>query len=150
MPGNVNFYLKKKEESTGKSLIYLKYKYSGNVFVYTFDQTIDPGRKLKHDGFQNWSIGKQRVRSNRITTKDGEHSLNDLLDNLENVLLTTYRKELAKGIPAKAILKEALDSFINQNQENPDAPTFHKLLNRFISGEILHKGKKKSPNTIKT
>jgi integrase len=150
MPGDVNFYLKKAEKSTGKSLIYLKFKYSGNVFVYSFDQTIDPGKKLKADGFKNWSTGKQRVRSNRVTTNDGQHSLNDLLDNLEGVLLETYRKELKNGLPAKATLKEALDGFVNQNKENPDSPTFYKLLDRFISGEILHKGKVKSPNTIKT
>src|SRR5437762_9494551 len=102
MPGHVNFYLKKKEKSTGKSLIYLKYKYAGNVFVYSFDQTIDPGKELKNDGFQNWSTGKQRVRGNKFTTKDGQHSLNDLLDNLENVLLTAYRKELSSGIPPRA------------------------------------------------
>ena len=150
MPGNVNFYLKKPEKGTGKCLIYLKFKYSGNVFVYSFDQTIVPGKKLKTDGYQNWSTGKQRVRSNRVTTKDGQHSLNDLLNNLEELLLETYRKELKNGLPAKATLKQALDDFINQNQENPDLPTFYKLLDRFISGEILHKGKKKSENTIKT
>lgn len=141
MPGNVNFYLKKKEESTGKSLIYLKYKYAGNVFVYTFDQTIDP---------KNWNSSKQRVKSNNQTTKDGQHSLNDLLDNLEDVLLLTYRTELKNGIPPKAVLKEALDNFINQNKENPDKPSFYKLFDRFITGEILYKGKRKSPNTIKT
>lgn len=150
MPGDVNFYLKKPEKKTGKSLIYLKFKFSGNVFVYSFDQTIHPGKKLKLDGYQNWSTGKQRVRSNRITTKDGQHSLNELLNNLESVLLETYRKELKNGFPAKATLKEALDNFINQNKENPDAPSFYKILDRFISGEILHKGKEKSPNTIKT
>jgi integrase len=141
MPGNVNFYLKKKEKSTGKSLIYLKFKYSGNVFVYTFDQTIAPG---------NWNSAKQRVKSNKQTTKDGEHSLNDLLDNLEEVLLTTYRSEIANGIPAKSVLKEALDKFNDQNSKDPSKPTFYKLLFRFISGEIKHQGREKSPNTIKT
>lgn len=141
MPGNVNFYLKKAEETTGRSLIYLKFKYSGNVLVYTFDQTISPDQ---------WSSSKQRVKNNRTTTKDGLHSLNDLLNNLEGVLLTAYRKELSKGIPAKATLKEALDNFMNSNKDNPERATFYKLLDRFISGEILYKGKEKSPNTIKT
>lgn len=150
MPGNVNFYLKKAEKSTGKSLIYLKFKYSGNVFVYTFDQTIDPGPKDKKGDYKNWSIRKQRVKSNQVTTKDGQHSLNDLLDNLEGVLLETFRKELKNGLPAKATLKQALDNFINQNRDNPDRPSFYKLLDRFITGEILYKGKVKSPNTIKT
>lgn len=142
MPGDVNFYLKKKEESTGKSLIYLKYKYSGIVFVYTFDQTIDP---------KNWNKSKQRVKSNTQTTKDGQHSLNDLLDNLKEVLLFTYRNELANGIPAKAKLKEALDRFINQNKENPNRPTFYKLAQSFIDGEIKNpEGDDKSYHTTKT
>ena len=73
----INFYLKKKEELTGKSLIYLKYKYQGRVLVYTFRQTINP--KL-------WDKGKHRVKSNCTTTAYGKHSLNDMLDKLERVL----------------------------------------------------------------
>lgn len=138
--GDVNYYLKK-AESHGKSLIYLQFKYAGQRFKYSFGQSIDP---------DNWNKKKQRVKSNRETTSDGQHSLNELLDNLEEVLLNTYHSELKNGIPAKAVLKEALDTFQNQNKANPDAPSFHKLLDRFISGEILHKGKAKSQNTIKT
>lgn len=55
MPGAVNFYLKKPEPTTGRSLIYLKFKYSGHPLVFTFDQTIDPS---------NWNAKKQRVKSN--------------------------------------------------------------------------------------
>lgn len=147
MPGDVNFYLKKaeppkdKKPATGKRLIYLKFKYSGIPFVYTFGESVLT---------ENWNPKKQRVKSNRETTADGQHSLNDLMDSLEEITLTTYRNVLKNGIPPKAVLKEALDNFRNQNKSNPDAPSFYKLLERFINGEILHKGRKKSPNTIKT
>lgn len=147
MPGDVNFYLKKappktKENPHPKSLIFLQFKYNGLRFVYSFDQTIDPG---------NWNSKKQRVKSNSQTTKDGQHSLNDLMDSLEEILLFTYRKELKNGIPSKSRLKEALDNFINQNQEQPDRPTFYKLAQSFIDGEIKNEeGEDKSPNTTKT
>src|SRR5215204_3476654 len=98
--GNVSFYLKKPEMTTGKSLIYLQYKYSGLKLVYAFGQTIKPN---------NWSYAKQRVRSNRVTTDDGQYSLNDLLDNLEKVLLAAYRKELSKGVPSRDVLKQHLN-----------------------------------------
>src|SRR5687767_4616 len=138
MPGSVNFYLKKAEKQTGKSLIYLKYKYSGNVLVYSFDQTIDR---------RNWNPKKQRVKSNKQTTKDGQYSLNDLLENLQNVLHTAFRKEIAYGIPPKSKLKEALDNFINQNKEEPDRITLYKLADRFIAGEIKNReGEDKSHN----
>ena len=87
----VNFYLKKAEESTGFSLIYLQYKYSGHRLVYTFNHTINP---------KDWDSKKQRVKANkRTTTADGKYLLNDLLDNLEEVLLKAYNTELKNGIP---------------------------------------------------
>lgn len=139
--GEVNFYLKKKEPVTGKSLIYLQFKYGGNKLTYTFNQTIDP---------KNWNKSKQRVKNNTQTTADGQHSLNDLLDNLELVLKRAYHAELKNGLPQPALLKRHLINFINQNEKSDTAPTFFKLMDRFISGEIKYKGKEKSPNTIKT
>jgi hypothetical protein len=103
----INFYLKKKEESTGKSLIYLKYKYHGGVLVYTFGQTIDP--KL-------WDKGKQRVKSNRTTTAYGKHSLNDMLDKLERVLEKAYNGNLKNSIPEPGLLKLKLIQF-NQKEK---------------------------------
>lgn len=138
--GNVNFYLKKAEESTGKSLIYLKYKYNGNVLVFTFGQTIDP---------KNWNADKQRVKSNKQTTADGEHSLNDLLENLIRVCKKAYNEELKNGIPQPARLKQYLVEFINQNEEKEDAATLYKLIDRFISGEIKYRGKDKVKGTLK-
>lgn len=142
--GAINFYLKKPEgKGKGKrSLIFLQFKYGGsNRLVYSFGQKIHP---------DNWNPDKQRVKSNNATTEDGKHLLNDLLDNLEKVCNRAYNTELQKGYPPPAVLRRYLSDFIRQNEADPSQPTFYKLVDRFISGEIKHKGKEKSPNTIKT
>ncbi|RYG04413.1 MAG: hypothetical protein EOO07_30940 [Chitinophagaceae bacterium] len=152
--GAVNFYLKKPEPSTGKSLIYLKFKYSHNgdsrVLVYTFGQTIDPGPKLKTGGYKNWDSGSQRVKSNRFTTADGKHSLNDLLDTLEEVLTKAYNTEIKNGIPEPGLLKLRLIQFMNKQGEGELQSDFYTLVERFKTGEIKHRGKDKSKNTTKT
>lgn len=146
--GDVNFYLKA-PEATGKCLIYLQFKYQGHRFKYSFGETIDPGKKLKNGDYEHWSVKKQRLKSSRHTTKDGKHSLNDLMDNLSEVLLSAYRRERAiSGNPPKIKLKEALDEFFNQNSDNQDRPTLFKLIERFINNEISHKGEKKALNTL--
>lgn len=137
---SVNYYLKKKEESTGKSLIYLQFKYSGQKLVYSFGQTIDPS---------HWNDKKQRVKSNKETTADGKHSLNDLLDNLEEVCLTAYNNELKTGFPLPATIKQHLIAFMNQNHKGEDKPTLYKLIDRFTAGEIKHEGKNKSSGTLR-
>jgi len=138
---NVNFYLKKAEESTGKSLIILQMKYKKRRLVFSTGETIKPG---------NWNEGKQRVKGNTVTTADGEHKLNDLLDNLETELKRAYNDEVANGIPEIKILKQYLTDFINQNEVGDNHVTLHKLLDRFISGEIKSKGEDKSSSTLKT
>lgn len=151
MPGAVNFYLKKSPKSKNdpkrkdaKALIYLKFKYNGQVLVYTFGQSIDPN---------NWNPAKQRVKSNKQTTADGDHSLNDLLKNLEEVCENAYKTELKNGIPLPSTLKKHLNEFIEQNinKAKGDAakPTLFKLIDRFINNEIHHKGKKKAAETLK-
>jgi integrase len=137
--GNINFYLKQPSAS-GRSLIYLKFKYNGKVLVYTFGQSINQS---------NWNSEKQRVKNNRETTASGEHSLNDLLDNLETVCSKAYNTELKNGIPEPAKLKAHLDNFINQNEEIPEEKNkFYDLIDRFISGEIHVAGKEKSKSTL--
>jgi integrase len=127
--GEVNFYLKKAEETTGLSLIYLQFKYKGNRLVFSFGQSISP---------KNWNAAKQRVKSNKQTTADGEHSLNDLLKNLQEVCEVAYKNELKNGIPAPETLRAYLVKFLNQNTSRPkdEKQTLFKLLDRFISGEI--------------
>jgi integrase len=136
----VNYYLKK-QESNGKSLIFLRFFVQGKALTYSFSQSIEP---------KFWDKKKQRVKNNRITTEDGNHSLNDLLDTLEKVLLKAYKDELKNGIPERAKLKKHLDNFINQNQNDHASKEeiFFKLIDRFISGEIKNRGKDKSQNTL--
>src|SRR5688572_2683622 len=130
--GNVNFYLKAAAEGSGKSLIYLKFKFNGQVLVYTFGQNIQPG---------NWNRQLQRVKSNKQTTADGQHSLNDLLDNLKKVCLQAYNKELRNGIPTPGTIKQYLKAFLEQNEKDPERPTLYTLIERFKAGEIKSKGK---------
>lgn len=142
--GEVNFYLKKpppktKTNKNPKSLIYLQFKYNGRRLVFSFGQNIDPAM---------WNLNKQRVKSKNETTKDGTYSLNDLLDKLEEILLSAYRKELVNGIPSTEKLKMYLINFMNQNEPDEDKPTLYKLIERFISGEIKNKGKNKASGTL--
>jgi integrase len=137
---SVNYYLKK-AEANGKSLIFLRYFVNGKALTYSFNQSIES--KL-------WDKKKQRVKNNRITTEDGTHSLNDLLDTLEKVLIKAFNDELKRGIPERNTLKKYLDDFIYQNdrQNVQSEETFYKLIDRFISGEIKNKGKDKSQNSL--
>lgn len=139
--GNINFYLKKAEPATGKALIYLQFKFSGQKLVFSFGQSVDP---------KNWNSNKQRVKSNRETTADGDHSLNELLDNLERILEKSYKEELKNGIPTPDRLKGYLVDFINKNKvERREGPTLYSLIDRFIAGEILKRdGKEKSVGSI--
>jgi integrase len=141
--GDVNFYLKKAEAKTGKSLIYLQFRYKGQKLVFAFGETIDPG---------NWNYNKQRVKGNTATTGDGKHYLNDLLDNLEKECKSAYNKEIKNGIPLPRTLKKYLQDFLNQNtdkaKQEENKPTLYGLLDRFIDGEIRKKGgKQKSEKT---
>src|ERR1044072_1939664 len=116
----VNFYLKKAAPGE-KSLIYMQVKYNGQKLVYSFGQKVDKG---------NWSDAKQRLKSNKATTADGQHLLNDLLDALEKEFIIAYNKEIKTGIPVPRTLKQHLDNFLYQNlQENTNQEhTLFKLI----------------------
>jgi integrase len=138
--GDVNFYLKKAEASTGKSLVYLQFKYNGEKLTFSFGQVINP---------KNWNKEKQRVKSNTQTTADGKYLLNDLLDNLEKECKKAYNTELKNGIPSVTTIKKYLFDFINQNSDTKtDNPNLFKLIDRFISGEIKYRGKEKKVGTL--
>jgi integrase len=136
---SVNFYLKKKEEATGKSLIYLQFKYDGRKLVYSFGQTINP---------KQWNSSKQRVKSNSITTADGDYSLNDTLDEYARICEKAYKEEQKNGVPEPDTLKRYLIAFRNRNKVADDTPTLYKLIDRFIAGEIKNRGKEKAPATL--
>jgi integrase len=133
---NVHFYLKTADGKPAKSLIFLQFKYNGERLVYSFVQRI---------AVKNWSHAKQRVKSNKVTTEDGQYSLNDLLDKLARALEKGYNNELVNGIPTKDRLVKYLDKIIYQDDEKDSIFT---LFDRFISGEIKNKGKDKSSNTL--
>lgn len=128
--GNVNFYLKAPAKASGKSFIYLKHKYNGNVLVFSFGQNIDP---------RNWNANKQRVKNNRITTGDGQYLLNDLLNTLITITKNAYNSEIRNGIPRPDSLKKKLHSYVYKRGQT-DKPNFYDLIDRFITGEIKHKG----------
>lgn len=136
----VHFRLKPKDKS-GKRLIYLEFLYSGRRLFYSFGQTVRP---------EDWNGGKQTVKDKQATTADGKFALNDLLDNLKKVCKKTYNESLKNGIPEPEVLRAAMEDFINQNNSEGKAakPTLYTLADRFVSGEIKHKGKDKSKSSL--
>jgi integrase len=142
--GEVNFYLKKPELSTGKSLIVLYKSYHGKRLVFSTGESILPN---------TWNPKKQRLKNNSATTKDGHQYLNDFLTGLANECDQVYAKALVNGIPAPERLRQALHNFMNpliEGGKDEKTPTLFKLIERFINNEIKHKGRDKSLNTIKT
>lgn len=140
--GEVNFYLKKPEVKTGKSLVVLHKQYHGKRLVFSTGQTIDP---------KAWNPSKQRVKNNSLTTSTGDQYLNDFLNGLQSECEIAYNKSLKNGIPAPEILKQHLKNFVNNIADVEEAPkdTLYQLIDRFINNEIKFKGMDKAPNTLK-
>lgn len=136
---NINFYLKTKAKASGKSLIYLKYKYNGKVLVFSSGQNIDP---------VNWNSNKQRVKTNRITSENSQYNINELLDNLERITKNAYNSEIKNGIPQPEILKKKLTEFLHKNDQ-AGKPDLYGLIDRFVNGEIKHRGNSKSKSTLR-
>lgn len=132
--GDVNFYLKDKK-AKGKTPIYLLYQYRGNRLKYYLGEMIEPA---------NWNESKQRVKSNRTTTKDGKYSINDLIDNLSLEVKSAYNKEIKNGVPLPATLKAHLDAFMDQHmkrdREAKDKPSLFMVIDRFVSGYYKKRG----------
>ena len=140
----VNFYLKKKLSSTGKALIFLKFRYMKQKLMFSFNQSVEP---------IHWNYKKQRIKSNSYTTADGKFYVNELLDNLENICMATYNRELSSGVPPTAVIKAALQSFLSYNMDEEtkrsQTPTFFELAEKFIAGDIKFKGRDKTKSTLK-
>lgn len=141
----VNFYLKK-PDATGKSLIYLQFKYHKKRLIFTFKETVEAS---------NWNGKKQRVKSNSQVASDGAHLVNDLLDNLQNVCVKSFNKEKANGVPLPATLRKSLTDFLNYNVLEddkksliPTIPTLYSLIDRFCSGEIKFRGRDKAKSSL--
>ena len=91
MPRNAQVHFRlKPEDDHGKSLIYLQFLYNKKRLFYSFGQRVNK---------KDWNKSKQRVKSNKATTEDGIYSLNDLLDNPEEICTRSYTSELKNGIP---------------------------------------------------
>ncbi|WP_169337680.1 site-specific integrase [Segetibacter koreensis] len=74
--------------------------------------------------------------------------LNDLLDGLARLTRTTYNSQIINGIPRPEILRKTLSNFINKNEKTENI-TLYTLIDRFISGEIKHRGNSKSISTLR-
>lgn len=135
----VNFYLKP-PDSEGLCLIYLQFWVKDQKLHFSFGERIKPSA---------WSAKKQRGKQVNALASDGQHALNDLLDNLQQVLTDAYKREKANGIPTVAKLKSYLVDFMNQNHGKEDKSAFWDLIQRFIGGEIKFRGKDKSDATLK-
>ena len=142
MPRNpqVNFKLKPKDKD-GLCIIFLFFIYHKQRLHFSFGQRIKPA---------NWDAQKQRVKNTKTTTADGDYNLNQLLNTLQETLETAYKKDIVTGVPDPETLRRYLLAITDQNKEvvNEDAPTLFKLIDRFISGEIKHRGQKKSAGTL--
>lgn len=138
---NVNFYLKKKEPKSGKSLIYLQFIYANNKITFSFGQTINP---------QDWDKKKQRVKRNVRVSVDGNYELNELLENLKELCLRSYYEGMKNGYPAPETIKTKLSAFIKKDTSKTTVPTLFELIQQFINNEVKFQGKNKSKNTLKT
>jgi len=132
---NVNFYLKSPEQS-GKSLILLQMKYKGKRLVFSTGEAVLP---------KIWNDKKQRVKNNE-QTKDGEHNLNDLLNNLDKVCISSYNELIKSGTPAPETLKQRLKEFMDQNiGKSETKETIFSFLEKYIE---RNRGEK-AANTVK-
>lgn len=165
----VNFYLKKPEpvknekgaviqwkmrkDKTGKlkpdypdhvySLVYLQFKFGNKKVIYS------PGLKVMRG---DWNGKKQRAKSDKLTGDHGQY-INDTLNDLERVCLDAYRKQMIKGSPEPAAIKQAMSDYIN-GTVSEDQNSLKKLIDRFCKGEILissgkKAGKARSDATLK-
>lgn len=142
MAGTINFFLKKPRLS-GRSLIVLRWKYSGFDLIFSTAQSIAP---------KNWNNRKQVVKSNIETTSSGEVHLNEYLTTLKSVLQKSYNSELKTGIPTPDVLRKYLNDFVKQHIKKAEPEnSLWQLITRFRAGEIRDKhGKSKTAGTLRT
>ena len=135
----IHFRLKPKDKN-GNCTIYMQFIYRGRRLFYSFGETVRP---------EDWDKGKQVIKKKNATTQNGKFAINDLLANLKKICEKTYNESLKNGTPEPEVLKDAMDRFINQNHNEIGKPTLFDLADRFIAGEIKHRGKDKSVSSLK-
>jgi integrase len=151
----VNFYLKPAEQSTGRSLIFLRFVFDGKqVITFSFGETIN-GEKIKQGKeYKYWNKEKQRPKDSLMRTAKGDRFLKDLLNDLENVCLNGYREESAKNNANPKSIRLHLERYMKGGEPtSPEGPKetksqFFDLVERFCIGEIKHQGLDKKPATL--
>ncbi|KAA9042045.1 site-specific integrase [Ginsengibacter hankyongi] len=136
----VHFRLKAKNKK-GDCAIYLQFIYNRNRLFFSFGQSVN---------FDDWNFNKERIKKKDKTTLEGKFFLNDLLERLQNLCLTSYHESMKDGIPNPAYIKTRLKNLINQNrtEADPEKSDFFLLADRFIRGEIKNRGKDKSISSL--
>lgn len=145
MPRQPEVHFRLKPSKEANRLIYLDFAYNKQRLKYSFGQFIYP---------KDWNENKELVKNKQATTADGKFKLNDLLESL--------RKICEKGIiglsPSPETLRDAMDTFINQNHneaaQNAKKPTLFELISRFIKGDIKisvgkRRGREKGESCLK-
>ena len=140
----VNFYLKKPIE--GKSLIIIRLLYGGISFTYSTGERIEPNK---------WDKKKQEPKMKSLLASN-EQSLKEYLANLKKETESFFLREQINGLPTPSMLKDHLDGIKNKllvedkkrREEERLRSSFHQLIDRFISGEILSRGKQKAKSTL--
>lgn len=142
----VNFYLYDRN-SQKDTLVLLRFRYNNNTLVYSTRQKVNP---------THWYFKKQRAKE-----IDKYKSLNELLNKVENDVMSIYRNSIVNEIPlTNDILKNELSKSLQLNKNvrktnlNEVKQTFFDYLDLFISesetGIRLQKnGKIIQHNTIK-
>lgn len=140
----VNFYLKKPIE--GKSLIIIRLLYGGISFTYSTGERIEPNK---------WDKKKQEPKMKSLLASN-EQSLKEYLANLKKETESFFLREQINGLPTPSMLRDHLDGIKNKllvedkkrREEERLRSSFHQLIDRFISGEILSRGKQKAKSTL--
>lgn len=138
----VNFYLKKTAGKKKPALVYLQAKYNTRRLVFSFNEQIMPGE---------WHKDKQRAKNDRQISSQGGKRVNEILDGLRAVFLATFGELRKQGIPDPEKIKAALNDFIIGNDKATDeSRSLLNLIDRFVAGEILYKGKRRTAGTLKS
>jgi integrase len=138
-------FLIKKPNKLGSCLIYMQAIWNGSRLLYSTGESV---------ALNLWDRKRQRMKNNQSTTKDGLNYINDLLNSMESVAVSGYRKESLNGIPTVSQVRKYLDDFFELNMKKEKVeqsiPTLYELIDMFISNKILYKGQPKSIATIKS
>jgi len=139
MAGKAKFYLKKPDAS-GKSLIYLKFKFGGQRLVFSTGHSIRP---------EFWDAKRGCIKRLKQTESDGSYRLNDLQAKLALECEAAYNEQSSRGKPSVEGIKDRLRVFMGGDKTEKHKGGLYGLIDRFISGEITYKKGTKQSSTLK-